>query len=89
MHGKIRAGTGGGEAALWASDLFKMYQKFADLRNWTWTALEVSSAESGGLKEALVQVASHRFIGVVWHPCHLFLFGSHMHVYDNSIIGLI
>ena len=32
----MRAGTGGEEAALFAQDLFRMYQRFAELRRWRW-----------------------------------------------------
>jgi hypothetical protein len=53
---QIRAGTGGEEAALFASELLRMYQKYAELQNWKLVAVSESQAENGGLKEAFVEV---------------------------------
>src|SRR5262249_28854023 len=54
---EIRAGTGGEEAGLFAADLFRMYQRYADGRGWRVEILSQSSTGLGGLKEvvALVQ----------------------------------
>ncbi len=48
---EVRAGTGGEEAALFAGDLFKMYQRYATLLGWRVEVLSVSDAEKGGYKE--------------------------------------
>ncbi|BDA41609.1 Peptide chain release factor 1 [Coccomyxa sp. Obi] len=54
---EIRAGTGGDEAALFAADLLRMYQKYADLQSWRLVNVSESQAENGGLKEVIVEVA--------------------------------
>ena len=54
---QIRAGTGGEEAALFASDLLRMYQRYADEQKWKVNFMSESAAENGGLKEAVVQVS--------------------------------
>ncbi|MHC5011653.1 MAG: peptide chain release factor 1 [Planctomycetota bacterium] len=48
---EIRAGAGGDEAALWAADLFRMYQYFAEARNWRLEVLEANRTDQGGFKE--------------------------------------
>ncbi|MBS3960870.1 MAG: PCRF domain-containing protein, partial [Sandarakinorhabdus sp.] len=48
---EIRAGTGGDEAALFAGDLARMYQRYAELRGWRVETLSASPAELGGFKE--------------------------------------
>ncbi len=48
---EIRAGTGGDEASLFASDLFKMYQRCADKNKWKIDVIEQSNTDLGGLKE--------------------------------------
>ncbi len=53
---QIRAGTGGEEAALFAADLLRMYQRYADEQKWKVSFMSESAAENGGLKEAVVQV---------------------------------
>src|SRR5207344_2402590 len=53
---EIRAGTGGDEAALFAGDLFRMYQRYADSRGWKVELISASSSESGGFKEAIASV---------------------------------
>ena len=54
---EIRAGTGGDEAALFAGDLFRMYQRYADLKGWRCEVLSVSENDLGGLKEVVADVA--------------------------------
>ena len=61
---EIRSGTGGEEAALFAGDLFKMYQRYADSRGWRIEVMGTSSASAGGFKEIIalfsgVMVYSH------------------------------
>lgn len=53
---EIRAGTGGDEAALFASDLFGMYKTFATDRGWSVEILEASRSDSGGYKEIIARV---------------------------------
>ena len=53
---EIRAGTGGSEAALFAGDLFRMYQRYADLHKWKVEVLSESEGESGGYKEIIANV---------------------------------
>ena len=54
---EIRAGTGGDEAALFAADLFRMYQRYAEGQGWKVELISASSSESGGFKEAIASVA--------------------------------
>jgi peptide chain release factor 1 len=53
---EIRAGTGGEEAALFAGDLYRMYQRYAELRGWSFEPLSVSDTGRGGLKEVIVAI---------------------------------
>lgn len=57
---EVRAGTGGEEAALWAADLVRMYQRYADGQGWRTALISESSAESGGYKECILQVTGDR-----------------------------
>jgi peptide chain release factor 1 len=49
---EVRAGTGGDEASLFASEVFKMYQKFSESMGWRWEEMSISKSELGGFKEA-------------------------------------
>ena len=51
---EIRAGAGGDEAALFASDLFRMYTRFAEARGWTAELLSSSESTGGGYKEVII-----------------------------------
>jgi peptide chain release factor 1 len=53
---EIRAGTGGDEAALFAGDLHRMYQRYADEKGWDLEVLSVSPGEHGGYKEIISRV---------------------------------
>ncbi|WP_066667407.1 peptide chain release factor 1, partial [Sphingomonas sp. CCH13-B11] len=53
---EIRAGTGGDEAALFAGDLFRMYQRYADARAWRVELISASASEAGGYKEIVASV---------------------------------
>ena len=57
---EIRPGTGGDEAALFAADLMRMYQRYAEARGWTFEVLEEQATELGGLKEATVSRRGRR-----------------------------
>ena len=54
---EVRAGTGGDEAALFAGDLFRMYQRYAALRHWRVEVISASEAEMGGYKEVIAGIA--------------------------------
>ena len=54
---EIRPGTGGDEAALFAGDLLRMYQRYSEARGWKFEILEERVSELGGVKEAVVRVA--------------------------------
>ena len=57
---EIRAGTGGDEAALFASDLLRMYQKFSDNMGWKVNLISESNNELGGLKEVVVNISGKK-----------------------------
>ena len=53
---ELRAAAGGDEAALWAGDLYRMYQRYAERHGWKVDAMDTSWAEGGGVKEATFAV---------------------------------
>jgi peptide chain release factor 1 len=53
---EIRAGTGGDEAALFAGDLFRMYERYAATQGWKTEVLSLSEGTKGGLKEVIAEV---------------------------------
>ena len=53
---EIRAGTGGLEASLFASDLFKMYEKVCNKKKWSLELISISKSEAGGLKEVIASI---------------------------------
>ncbi len=54
---EVRAGTGGDEAALFAGDLFKMYQRYAETHGWNVEILSVSEGTAGGFKEIIASIS--------------------------------
>ncbi|MSO54831.1 MAG: peptide chain release factor 1 [Rhodospirillales bacterium] len=54
---EVRAGTGGEEAALFAANLFRMYQRYAERRRWTFEILSLSETGIGGYKEAIASIS--------------------------------
>ena len=54
---EIRAGTGGDEAALFAGDLLRMYQRFSEAQNWKFELLSISDSEKGGFKEVISKIS--------------------------------
>jgi len=54
---EIRAGTGGDEAALFAGDLFRMYQRYAESQGWRVEIISASASEVGGYKEVIASIA--------------------------------
>lgn len=53
---EIRAGTGGEEAALFASNLLRMYMKYAELRRWKVETIDLNSTGLGGIKEVIISI---------------------------------
>ena len=53
---EIRAGTGGSEAGLFAGDLYRMYQRYAELNRWKVEVLSASEGEVGGFKEVIAAI---------------------------------
>jgi peptide chain release factor 1 len=54
---EVRAGTGGEEAALFAAELFRMYQRYAVLKGWRFEIMELSDTGLGGLKEGIASIS--------------------------------
>jgi peptide chain release factor 1 len=54
---EVRAGTGGDEAALFAGDLLRMYQRYADLQGWKVEIMEEADGEVGGYKEVIAKIS--------------------------------
>ena len=54
---EVRAGTGGDEAALFAADLLRMYQRFADKHGWKFEIMSVAETGIGGIKDASVEIS--------------------------------
>jgi len=54
---EVRAGTGGEEAALFAAELFRMYERYAAIRGWRFETLELSETGIGGVKEASASIS--------------------------------
>jgi len=53
---EVRAGTGGEEAALFAAELFRMYQRYAELHGWRFEVMSLSETDLGGYKEAVASI---------------------------------
>lgn len=62
---EIRGGTGGDEAALFAGDLFRMYQKYAESKGWQLSVSSVSEGASGGYKEIVCSVTGEGVYGTL------------------------
>ncbi|HEY5088999.1 MAG TPA: peptide chain release factor 1, partial [Polyangia bacterium] len=60
---EVRAGTGGDEAALFAGDLFRMYQRYAQSQGWTVEVDSVSEGEMGGYKEIIAEIKGDGVFG--------------------------
>jgi len=60
---EIRAGTGGDEAALFALDMFNMYQRYAALKGYAMETLSVSPSQTGGVKEVIALVSGKNAYG--------------------------
>lgn len=62
---EIRAGTGGDEAAIFAGDLFRMYSKYAERRNWSVEIMNCSEGEHGGYKEMICKISGDGVYGIM------------------------
>jgi peptide chain release factor 1 len=60
---EIRAGTGGEEAGLFASDLYRMYSRFAELKGWRKEIIDLSDTGLGGLKEVVFSLSGEGVFG--------------------------
>ncbi len=56
---EVRAGTGGEEAALFAADLFRMYEHYASIHGWKFEVMELNETGIGGYKEAIAQISGN------------------------------
>jgi peptide chain release factor 1 len=61
---EIRAGTGGDEAAIFAGDLFRMYQRFCDRRGFKLSVMDVTEGAAGGYKEVISEVEGEGVFGI-------------------------
>ena len=64
---EIRAGTGGEEASLFASELFRMYSRYAERRGWQVEVLTMSSTGLGGLKEVIALISGRQVYSRLKH----------------------
>ena len=60
---EIRAGTGGEEAALFASDIFRMYIKYAEIQNWKNEIMDISETSHDGIKEVILNISGKDVFG--------------------------
>ena len=60
---EIRAGTGGEEAALFASDLLRMYAKYSEIRNWKTEIMDISQTDHNGVKEVVLNISGKDVFG--------------------------
>ncbi len=60
---EVRAGTGGDEAGLFAMELFRMYQRYAEVQGWKFETMEVSESGIGGLKEGTATISGKSVYG--------------------------
>jgi peptide chain release factor 1 len=69
---EIRAGTGGDEAALFAGDLFRMYNRFCEARGWKVSVIDASASNVGGYKEVVFSVKGTNVYSVLKYEsgCH-------------------
>jgi len=56
---EVRAGTGGDEAALFAGDLFRMYQRYAEMQGWKVEVISASESDVGGYKEVVASIVGN------------------------------
>ncbi|MDF2156647.1 peptide chain release factor 1 [Algoriphagus sp. CAU 1675] len=62
---EIRSGTGGDEAAIFAGDLFRMYERFCEMQGWKLTVLDLTFGSAGGYKEIIATVSGADVYGML------------------------
>ncbi|MBO5052717.1 MAG: peptide chain release factor 1 [Muribaculaceae bacterium] len=62
---EIRSGTGGDEAAIFAGDLFKMYQKYCESKGWSFAVTSFTEGTVGGFKEVIISVSGEGVYGIL------------------------
>jgi peptide chain release factor 1 len=62
---EIRAGTGGDEASIFAGDIFRMYSKFCERKNWRLEVTNISEGTSGGFKEIVATITGENVYGIM------------------------
>lgn len=62
---EIRAGTGGDEAGIFAGDIFRMYQRFAEKQGWKMNVLDLTEGTSGGYKEIISTISGEDVYGMM------------------------
>jgi len=60
---EVRAGTGGEEAALFAADLFRMYERYAAAKGWKFEVMDLNETGIGGFKEAIATISGKEVFG--------------------------
>ncbi|MGF7216767.1 peptide chain release factor 1 [Spirosoma lacussanchae] len=60
---EVRGGTGGDEAAIFAGDIFRMYQRFCEKMGWKMTLVDFTEGTSGGYKEIIVEIEGEDVYG--------------------------
>ena len=60
---EIRAGTGGEEAALFAADLYRMYNRYSEINNWKSELMDISETDHDGIKEVVVNISGKGVFG--------------------------
>ncbi len=66
---EIRQGSGGKEAAIWAKDLFRMYQRFAEKEGWTIEVISFTESLPNGYKEIIANVTGNNVYGLLKYEC--------------------
>jgi len=62
---EVRAGTGGDEAAIFAGDLYKMYQRYCETMGWKTETITMNESEQGGYKEVVMEVSGENVYGTL------------------------
>ncbi|KAG0053147.1 hypothetical protein BGZ83_001619 [Gryganskiella cystojenkinii] len=60
---EIRAGTGGDEAGLFAADILRMYERFAEKQRWKWEQISMTHDGLGSIKDAMIAITGHNVFG--------------------------
>lgn len=64
---EIRPGTGGEEAALFAYDLMRMYQRYCELHSWSWSILTLNEIDRGGIRELIAHISGENVFARLKH----------------------